>query len=313
VQANNLSLPITGERAKIAFFSASDNQLDVQVSDPTGNALPLAPQSLNNEISNEVSKVMAGRSNRPEDGVLLLSDRPLTTPGQYAVNVRQSKSPIDIIVNDEGGPELNLWLSDDGRDSSQSVTLYAKLADGQSNILGAQLKAKLRGAKDRSITLTENEPGIYSATLNTAKLSGISTFIVEAKGNTARGFQLLRHGSIDLISGQAHAQLLGIGKEELNDTDLVVEVKINVTAPGRYYVRGNLLGSNDEPIAWAQDAREFTAGPQTLTLRFARELINQSGISAGFKLADVELMNTTDMPGIKASNKISDYFLKSSL
>jgi len=312
VKAANVNLPITGERARIGIFSATDGNLDVQLADPTGGDIPLKPHARNLNEPDAFSKVTVGRGSAT-DGVLLITERPQMAPGLYTMNVRQAKSAVDIIVNDEGGPELNVWFADNGRDASTGTTIYAKLVDGTAKISGAQLNARVRGAKGKGIQFSETEPGIYSATLDTSKLSGITTFIVEAKGHTTGGLQVLRHGSIELISGQANAKLIGVVKEEVNATDLTVDVKIKVSATGRYYLRGNLLGAHDEPIAWAQDAQELTAGEHTLTLHFAREVINQSGLSGGFKLSDLELMNTTEMPGIKAAEKINDFFLKSSL
>ncbi|KAF0212133.1 MAG: hypothetical protein FD167_5325, partial [bacterium] len=132
VESNSITLPITGERAKIAVFSAQDGSLDIELSDPSGGDIPVAPHSRNSQIpSHEMSQVVMGRGG-VKDGVLLVTDRKQMTPGNYIVNVRQSNAPIDIIVNDEGGPELNIWLSDNGRDSKKGVTIYAELKDGQS-------------------------------------------------------------------------------------------------------------------------------------------------------------------------------------
>ncbi len=312
VESNSITLPITGERAKIAVFSAQDGSLDIELSDPSGGDIPVAPHSRNSQIpSHEMSQVVMGRGG-VKDGVLLVTDRKQMTPGNYIVNVRQSNAPIDIIVNDEGGPELNIWLSDNGRDSKKGVTIYAELKDGQSSMLNAQLVARVKGT-DTKIILTETTPGVYSTNFSTAKFEGLQTLIVEAKGRTTQGLDLLRNGSIDVIAGKSNAKLLGVGQETLTDSDLVVEVKVKVTTPGRYYVRGNILGNTGEPIAWAQDAQELTPGNHTLTLKFAKEILNQSGVTSGFKLSGVELMNTTNMPGIKAAEKIDNFFLKSSL
>ncbi|MEW6729978.1 MAG: hypothetical protein AB1489_01455 [Acidobacteriota bacterium] len=311
VKANTVTLPITSERAKIAVFSPTDGSLDIQLSDPQGNELPVVPHSRNSSVEqDEISKLVRGRGN-PADGVLLISDRKQTIPGEYTLNVRQASSPIDIIVNDEGGLELNVWFSDNGLDNNQSTTLNAKLMDGEAIVTGAKVNARVRGF-DKKLAFTESAPGLYSATIDTTKYDGMVNFIIEAKGNRASGSRFLRHGNIELITGQSHAKLLGIGKEQLTETDLTVDVQIQVTAAGRYYLRGNLLSSTDEPIAWAQDARELTPGRHTLTLHFARQVIEQSGQTAGFKVSDIELMNTTVVPAIKATGKINDFFLKSS-
>ncbi len=312
VQSNSITLPITGDRAKIGVFSAQDGSLDIQLSDPSGGDIPVVPHSRDSQISsNEMSQVVMGRGG-VKDGVLFITDRKQMTPGNYIVNVRQSNAPVDIIVNDEGGPELNVWLSNNGRDSKKGVTIYAELKDGESSMLNAQLVARVKGT-DTKITLTETTPGVYSTNFNTAKFEELQTLIIEAKGRTTQGLDLLRSGSIDVIAGKSNAKLLGVGQETLTDSDLVVEVNVKVTAPGRYYVRGNILGNAGEPIAWAQDAQELTAGNHTLTLKFAKEILNQSGFTSGFKLSGVELMNTTNMPGIKAAEKIDNFFLKSSL
>jgi hypothetical protein len=312
VKDQSIILPISGDRARIGIFSAQDGKLDVQLSDPHGADVPVVPHSRNAQIPDqEMSKMVMGRG-QAKDGVLLVTDRKEMIPGDYLVSVRQANAPIDIVVNDVGGPQLNIWLDDNGRDSKKGVTIFAQLQDGEKSVLGAQLTAKIKGTNNK-LTLNETKPGVYSATVNTSNLDGIQTLIVEAKGHSNQGLNLLRHGSIDVIAGKSNAKLLGIGQETLTNTDLVVEVNVKVTAPGRYYVHGNLLGSNDEPIAWAQDAQELTPGNHTLTLHFSKEVINNSGFSGGFKLSGVELMNTTNMPGIKAAEKIDNFFLKSSL
>jgi hypothetical protein len=313
VKASSVKLPITGEQAKILFFSPSDGNLDVELIDPVGNYVNLVPHSRNKSgESEEFSNLVLGRGN-PIDGVMLLADQKQMSPGIYMANVRQSKQPIDIIVNDEGGPELNLSMAENGFDSTIPVTIYARLDDSGSPISGAKLSAKVRGMDSKRFKFEETAPGVYSVKINPSKLDKMTTFIVEASGNTAAGLQFLRHGSIEAITGKSNANLIGVWKEELNKENLVVEVKVQVSVQGRYYMRGNLLGPTDEPIAWAQDAQELSPGQHTMTLRFARELINQSGQNRGFKLTDVQLMNTSEMPGVKAPKKILDYFLKSSL
>jgi len=312
VKSNSISLPITGDRAKIGVFSDKDGALEIQLSDPKGGDIPVLPHSRNSQIpTSEMSQVVMGRGG-VKDGVLLIPDLKETVPGNYIVNVRQANAPIDVIVKDEGGPILNLWLADNGRDSKKGTTIFAEIKDGETSLLNGQLVAKIKGT-DTKITLLETTPGIYSANLNTAKLDGIQTLIVEAKGRTAKGLDLLRHSSIDVITGKSNAKLVGIGQESLTDSDLVVDVNVKVSVAGRYYVRGNVLGNQDEPIAWAQDAQELTPGSHTLKLKFSREILNQSGFTGGFKLSGVELMNTTNMPGIKAAEKIDNFFLKSSL
>lgn len=311
VKSNNVSLPITGERAKVGVFSAQDGSLEIQLSDSKGRDIPVVPHTRNSQIpSHEMSQVVMGRGG-VKDGVLLVTDRKQMVPGTYEIKVRQTKAPFDVIVNDEGGPRLNIWLDDNGRESKKGVTVFAEIKDGETSLFGAQLAAKIKGTETK-INLLETTPGVYSANLNTSKLEGIQTLIVEAKGKTTQGLDLLRNGSIDVIAGKSNAKILGVGQETLTDSDLVVEVNVKVTAPGRYYVRGNILSNADEPIAWAQDAKELTPGNHTLTLKFSREVLNQSGFSGGFKLSGVELMNTTNMPGIKAGEKIDNFFLKSS-
>lgn len=311
VKTKNINLPISGERARIGVFSSKDNQLDIELSDPSGGKVPVEPHSRNNAIpAYEMSQVVMGRGG---EGVLLVTDRKQKmTPGNYTVNVRQATTSVDIIVNDVGGPELKVWLADNGRDTSNGITLFAQLKDGEKSISGAQLQAKAKGSK-AILSLSETSDGVYTTTINSNDFQGIQTFVVEAKGTTTQGLQLLRHGAIDIIAGKANAKLLSVGQETLTDSDLVVEVNVKVSQAGRYYLRGNLLGTNNEPIAWAQDAQELTPGNHTLKLRFAKDIINNSGFSSGFKLSGVELMNTTNMPGIKAAAKINDFFLKSSL
>lgn len=310
VKESNVNLPITGDRAKIGVFSPTDGNLDIRIQDATGNDVPVKPHARNLDDQDSLSRVTVGRGN-PNDGSLLVSDRTQLNPGLYKLNILQSRTPVDIIVNDQGGPELNIWLAGNGRDSGKGTTVYAKLVDATGNISGAKLVVKVKGAKGSSIQMSETEPGIYSAVVDNNKFAGINTLLVEAKGNTKQGLNLVRNGSIDIISGKANAKLMGIVNEELTETDLVVTVNVKVTANGRYYLRGNLLGSNNEPIAWAQDAQQLTPGKHTLSLRFARELINQSGFNTGLKVSDVELMNTTEMPGIKAAEKIDNYSVKS--
>lgn len=294
------------------FFSEKDGNLNIELSDPSGKDIPVAPHSRSSQIpSYEMSQLVKGRG-EAKDGVLLVTNNKEMTPGNYIINVKQANTPIDIIVNDEGGPELNIWLDDNGRDNQKGNTIYAEIKDGDKPILGAHLTAKIKGSKT-SFILTEVTPGIYSAKVKTNQLEGIQTVIVEANGRTLNGLDLLRNGSIDVITGKSSAKLLGIGQETLTESDLVVDINVKVTAPGRYYVKGNILSNNDEPIAWAQDAQELTPGNHTLKLKFSKELLNQSGITGGFKLSGVELMNTTNMPGIKAAEKIENFFLKSSL
>lgn len=313
VTSGSVNLPITGTNAKIAVFSPTDGDLDVALADPRGRELPTEALGRTEQAEpGAFGKMIIGRGD-PNEGTLLVAEGKDLSAGLYTVNVRKSKTPIDIIVNDEGGPVLSLWLADTNIDEKGSVKLFAKIIDGERNISGAQLNARVKGQKGARVELKETEPGIYSAAIKARAVTGMNTLIVEAKGNTTKGLQFMRHGSIDVVAGKSNAKLVGIGQEQMTETDLSVEVKISVTAPGRYYVRGNLLGSSDEPIAWAQDAAELGVGTHTLKLRFAREAIKQSGLSSGFKLSDVELMNTTNMPGIKANGKVKDFFLQSSL
>lgn len=312
VKSNNVNLPITGERARIGVFSAQDGNLDIVLSDPQGQDVPVLPHTRNSQIpSHEMSQVVMGRGG-VKDGVLLVTDRKQMTPGNYEIAIKESKAPFDVIVNDVGGPELNLWLSDNGRESKKGVTVFAEIKEGDKSLFGAQLVAKVKGSETK-VSFIETTPGVYSADINSSKFEGIQTLVIEAKGKTTQGLELLRSGSIDVISGKSNAKIVGIGQETLTGSDLVVEVNVKVTAAGRYYVKGNLLGNADEPIAWAQDAKELTPGNHTLTLKFAKDIINNSGFTGGFKLSGVELMNTTNMPGIKSPEKVDNFFLKSSL
>ncbi|MBL8148701.1 MAG: hypothetical protein JNN15_02110 [Blastocatellia bacterium] len=312
VEASSVTLPVTSEKAKIAVLSETDASLDVAITDPNGSDLKVNPYSKNESISdNEMSKLVNGRGRK---GVMFINEKQKMLPGNYLLNVKQGSGTIDILVNDEGGPVMTVWTSENGVDKDQPITVYARLSDDAGYVTGAQLKIKIKGDKGKKrVQMFESEPGLYSAKVNTSKLDTITTFIVEANGHTKSGLQLARTGSIEVISGKSNARLLGVVKEELTATDLNVEVSVEVSATGRYYLKGNLLTSNGEPIAWAQDAKELSPGSHILTLHFAKELINQSGEKAGFKLSDVELMNTTEMPGIKAKGKIRDYFLSSSL
>jgi hypothetical protein len=88
VKAANVSLPITGERAKIGIFSATDGNLDIKLADPTGGDIPLRPHARNLDEENAFSKVTTGRGSAT-DGVLLITDRPQMATGLYTMNVRQ--------------------------------------------------------------------------------------------------------------------------------------------------------------------------------------------------------------------------------
>src|SRR5262249_16853421 len=170
-------LPVTSERAKISFFSPTDGELDVQLVDPSGNDLSVVPHVRNSSAGSDIfSNITIGRGNL-QDGVLLTSDKDKIVPGLYLANIRQSKTPVDIIVNDEGGPEMNVWLGENGIDNSQPITLFAKIidTDGKSMISGAQLSAKMRGSKGKGIDLFENEPDIYSAKIEASKIDAMTT------------------------------------------------------------------------------------------------------------------------------------------
>ncbi len=314
---NVVKLPITSERSRIAILSSADKSLDVKLSDPTGEPMSIEKHTRKGSVEMGDSDTPASESNRKSNdtgGVMLVSERERLLPGNYTLRVRRAKSPVAVMVNEQGGPELQMWLSENGLDSGATTTLYAKLVNGESLIRGATLSAKMRSEpKAKPLKMAEVEPGTYAVSINQSKLKGTTTFIVAAEGLTGGGLKVLRHGSIDLITGESHAKLLGIGKEQLTDADLEVKVDLEVEAEGRYYLRGNLLGPNNEPIAWAQDASNLKPGRHTFTLRFAREIIKESGVSSNFKLTDVILMNTTAVPGVKASTRINDYSLTASL
>ncbi|MCA1705778.1 MAG: hypothetical protein LC808_21945, partial [Actinobacteria bacterium] len=297
VSASSVSLPVTSASAKIAVFSPTEVNLEVQLSSSTGDTLPLVRRTRTDFVDLEETSLSSSERTINPDGVVLMADQEELVPGTYTLNVRQSESSVDILVEENGGPELKVWFSDNGRDNSRPTTLYARLVDGTGTISGAKLNARLRDTLSRGLPMTETrEPGVYAVAIDPSGLSGIAPFVVVAQGTTASGLSFLRHAQIDLMTGQPTAQIVGVYREFVTSTDIVVQINVNVTAPGRYYVRGNLLGPKGEPIAWAQDARELAPGWNILTLRFARDVINQSGLTSGFKLTNVELMNTTTIP-----------------
>src|SRR5262249_46836859 len=158
----------------------------------------------------------------------------------------------------------------------------------------------VRGGRHRASRLTEPEPGLYEATIRATRLAASTDFVVEARATTASGLRIVRHGTIGALTGEAHADLVGVAPAVWTDTDVTFDVEVKVQTAGRYYVHGNLVGAAGEPVAWAQAAEELSPGRHTLTLRFAREVVTRSDV----RLSNVYLMNVTEAPGVKAPTTI---------
>ena len=301
--AGRAELPIAGARARVAVFSATDAGLDARLAGPDGAEVALTPFSRDDLADrDELSKVVAGRG-EPGEGTLLLSRDERLAPGRYTLDVRGAAQPVDVVVRDEGGPELVLSMPETGFDRRRPVTIRASLVEGGAPIAGARLVARARGAKGRGVRFAEVEPGRYEATIPAARLASMATFVVEARATTAAGLAVLRHGTIGTLTGDARADLVAAAPAVWTESDVAVAVEVEVAAAGRYYVRGNLVGAGGEPVAWAQDARELSPGRHTLTLRFARETVERAGES-DLVLSDVFLMNVTEAPGVKAPTTI---------
>jgi hypothetical protein len=296
VTAPRVDLPITGDRARIAVASDTDRDLDVRLDGPAG--VELATTSFGRTGPSDASNqkvVVQGRGDVGR-GALLVSDERAIVPGTYALTIRRSNSPVQIYVNDVGGPELILRLSETACDDRQPVTLNAELRDGRGPLTGADITARI-GTED-CIRLVETAPGNYSATIVPSEfdLNGTARVSVRAEGRTRDGLRLLRNGDVDLITARAHAEVVEVSREELTETDLVVPIRIRVTAPGRFHARANLLGLDGDPIAWAQDARDLPIGEHVLTLRFDRTALGEHG--SDFELSNLRVMDVTAIPGI---------------
>jgi hypothetical protein len=289
VPAGRVKLALAGEGARVAVFSSTDTALDARLVSPAGAEVSLAPFSRNDLVEpGATSKIVEGRNG---DGLLLVSREDRLAPGVYTLEV---SSKVDVVVRDENGPELVLSAPETGFDRRRPVTIQARF------VPGARVVASVRGAKGRAFRLAETEPGLYQATIPATKLGAMADFVVEARGTTASGLKVVRHGTIGTHTGDAHADLVAAAPAVWTDTDLTYEVEVAVEAAGRYYVRGNLVGPGGEPIAWAQEARDLAPGRHTLTLRFARELVTRPDA----RLSDVFLMNVTEAPGVKAPTTI---------
>lgn len=297
-----VELPIAGAQARVAVFSATDGQLDATLADPNGNEIALKPYSrAGEEDHTAMSRVQDGRGSAT-DGVVLVNDYEIAQPGLYALDLRGATAPVDIIVKDASGPDLVLWFEKQSYDARRPVTLKARVVDNGRALEGVRLVARVRGERARTWRFDETEPGVYTATMRPGALRGMPILQVEAKGATEAGIQFQRNGSIGTIVDDANAVLLTARRGGGNDSDLTVEVDVDVTAAGRYYLRANLVGSGDTPIAWAQDARDLQAGRHTLTLRFDRRLAASTGDLA---ITDLTLLNVTKAPGVLAPSRVA--------
>jgi hypothetical protein len=296
VTAARIDLPITGSRARIAVASNVDRDLDVRLDGPAGVELSTTAFGRTGPAEEGgQDKVVPGRGDAGR-GALVVTDERAIAPGTYSLTIRRSTSPVHVYVNDAGGPELILRLSETACDDRQPVTLHAELRDARGPLTGARMTAGI--GTDVPLPLVEGAPGSYSVSIvpSDLGLSGIVRFSVRAEGTTREGLRLVRDGDVDLIVGRARAEVLETGRQELTETDLVVPVRIRVSTPGRFHARANLLGPGGEPIAWAQDARDLPTGEHTLTLRFDRSLAGEYG--SGVTLSNLRVVDATTMPGV---------------
>ncbi|MBX7224129.1 MAG: hypothetical protein K1Y36_29720 [Blastocatellia bacterium] len=311
VKGNSVTLPITGQNAKVGIFS-QDGGAEFQLLSPTGQVTELRPiqQDFNFGEGTAMRSIEGKFEATPLQAV--------TERGNYTLNIKGGKGkPVTVVVNDANELVFNTWLSENAVDlnnPSEKIEIRARI-EGADNATLTTVTARLTnedGDVTPAVKLQRDKDGSFFYTINPQNLGkfNASTFtkiVVDAEGSLqlekdSQPFR--RTGYLELITGASKAQLISVVDERLTKEDLEINVGIKVASEGRFHLRGELVNSKGEPVAWAQAAENFGKGTQGLTLKFDRTLVPAGDT---YTLRNLELTDTTVMPGIRSARTIGDY------
>lgn len=99
--------------------------------------------------------------------------------------------------------------------------------------------------------------------------------------------------------GETTAQLTGTAEIERTAQALVADLDVEVGVPGRYEVRGVLMGTNSkgalQPIAMGHSAIWLDAGLGKISLSYEAHLLEDSKLSAPYMVKDLRLIHQNRM------------------
>jgi hypothetical protein len=96
------------------------------------------------------------------------------------------------------------------------------------------------------------------------------------------------------------AQLTGAYRDRLADGGLTIEAEVDVRNPGRFHIEASLYDRNgQQPVAWAQEAGELSAGRHWMPLRYFGRVLHERGIDGPYVVRFVALSTVTQMPNAK--------------
>lgn len=226
---------------------------------------------------------------------------------------------------DGAGPRLTVWTSDMTALPGQTVSLFAQLdrvQTGKPTLLGStqgavtaeRMTGEVIGEHSGSFgSVSYNDAGegadlvagdgIYSAAfrLDSARAPelGFAESLMVSTEAVLDGGDLRRAAGGFVYSNPA-ARLTGKITDAVINGNLVMQVEMEVLAPGRVHLAGTAADQLGVPFATAQAAGHFDKGLHTLDLRFYGLAFHERGISGPVTLASLALTSANGMPNAMA-------------
>ena len=170
--------------------------------------------------------------------------------------------------------------------SSLVATLEVFHADHQRiavDVTAATVTAVDTGKVVATVSLTDDGNHLYSASITPSAIDGLGSYRGVVKLDVgfvaSEGDHRPAQASLDFkVSGSAPAVFNGVSGEKLSPDGLEIDVDVQVTEPGQYFVQGCLFDAKDEPIGFAVARPQLVAGRGSVPLVFFGLLFHDANV-----------------------------------
>jgi hypothetical protein len=182
--------------------------------------------------------------------------------------------------------------------AGESIELDVALRKGESLTAAESVQAVLVGpdaARAWPLEVTDDGFGLRGVVPEDLPKAGPGLYEVHAYLQARQADTVIRRDlKLALNVAAPTARLTGL-VEAVDSDGLVIEVGVEAAASGRYQLSGQVWGSNAsgelEPLAMAQSAVVLEAGEGRIALEVPVDLLDESGLSAPFRVRELELLD----------------------
>lgn len=155
------------------------------------------------------------------------------------------------------------------------------------DVTAATLTAVDTGKVVASVSLGDDGNHLYTATISPAAIDGLATYRglvkLDVSFVASEGDHRPAQASLDFkVAGTAPAVFNGVSAEKLSPDGLDIDVDVQVTEPGQYFVQGCIFDAKGEPIGFAVARPQLVAGRGSVPLVFFGLLFHDANVAGPY-------------------------------